>query len=438
MLSTRAQIKTLLEANLSQTAFRRGTSAFRYGLIPQGISDHLPIYIKLNLGLSEHHLFSWNLLADVHLYNNFLNISGSQLLAQLIDAQPGFDKNSYYSKTENKLFYFLAELAQYLYVHKMHLHSITPDFLRDFIHIDSQPSQLARSRNPNLVKEKIIQIETSRAEIIELFIQAIFVTEQHKSEFELMLKHALELIYHIQDEEGALRWKNRYRLLQTNKALLSKMRSQDIILLQEATNPKNILALLPTHYRLIEHKLDANTTDHCAIIYNENKYELLKEAKLNLEGKKPYIIAQLKNRVTQENFMIASIHHPGGIHDWRMQIVEQTQQLAEEKALPTFIAGDFNHCEENFTAGETNSFAMLYPKTGTSAGSDYGNLNKAIDALFTNEKSRVLNIERVNEVGLSPPALSLPFKISFFATKPTLKTANDEQIQPERKNDASL
>ena len=45
-------------------AFRYGTSAFRFGLIPQGISDHLPIVSQLPLKDSQVSMLSWNLLAD--------------------------------------------------------------------------------------------------------------------------------------------------------------------------------------------------------------------------------------------------------------------------------------------------------------------------------------------------------------------------------------
>ena len=61
-----------------KSAFRYGNSAFRLGLMPQNISDHLPISaeIKFNPSDEENHtMLSWNLLADEHLYNNFMNIT---------------------------------------------------------------------------------------------------------------------------------------------------------------------------------------------------------------------------------------------------------------------------------------------------------------------------------------------------------------------------
>jgi hypothetical protein len=61
------QRKALLQKAFTDSAFRYGTSLFRFGLIPSNVSDHLPIDIRANINDENHNILSWNMLSDDHL-----------------------------------------------------------------------------------------------------------------------------------------------------------------------------------------------------------------------------------------------------------------------------------------------------------------------------------------------------------------------------------
>ena len=148
----------MLNKCLSTSAFRRGTSAFRLGLIPQGISDHLPIEANIKTNHGQHKLLSWNMLADTHLFNNFRNISGSDYWRELLLKQ--FPEGCIYvNEHSNQLFHFFAEIGQYLYSTRDNNSDreyakiiINSTILRNFI--TTQTSRLARSRDANTAEKK--------------------------------------------------------------------------------------------------------------------------------------------------------------------------------------------------------------------------------------------------------------------------------------------
>lgn len=65
---------TQLEMLREQSAFRHGTRAFRYGLISQAPSDHLPISALVKPSHAPAlNLMSWSLLSDAHLVRTLKN-----------------------------------------------------------------------------------------------------------------------------------------------------------------------------------------------------------------------------------------------------------------------------------------------------------------------------------------------------------------------------
>ena len=204
-----------LETQLSESAFRRGTSAFRLGLVPMGISDHLPIEITLRSSQGQSlSMISWNLLSDDHLYNNFMNISGGKLLLKA-KRQKMPAGCCYADNGRDQMKHFFSEIAQYLYAQQIRgLITVNREVLQKFISLNSQPSRLARSRSSDKLAEKRRHVESSRAHLV-----AMLLDEQHPQahEFKLAIRHCLELIHHIKSDKGALKWANRYKSLKENK-----------------------------------------------------------------------------------------------------------------------------------------------------------------------------------------------------------------------------
>jgi hypothetical protein len=416
-----------LQLALKSSAFRRGTSAFRFGLIQAGVSDHLPFVAKVkHSGQTELNLMSWNLLADAHLYNNFMNISGSEHLAALIkDAHP--DGNVYYQK-DNKLFYFFAELARFLYKNQFQEKiNITRELLLDFVSTQNAPSNLARSRDIQVALEKTKQVEAARLQIVTILIQEMNFDSAEKptqsaSELRLAVQHSLELIHHIENSDGTLLWVNRFARIKRNQPLIARIASMDFLCLQECTKPNDIRDLLSaqeTKHAVISYGID-NSSDHAVLIYDAEKFELIGEPlKYALEGKKPAIFAKFKKLDTNEVLVIASIHHPGGKHNLMKDILQQVELLRGDvhASVPFYILGDYNHTHEFFQANvvDVTSHHMIYPEAGTMAGSDYGNVNKAIDAIATNQPAENITVRLVDELPVSPPAPALPVAIVFAA-----------------------
>ena len=395
----------------SESAFRRGTSAFRFGLIPEGPSDHLPFLVQA----PDTTFVSWNLLADDHLYNNFMNISGSQYWIEAIKRYYPAG-NSYYTEKENKLFYFFAELAQYLYKNRSDNEiEITDNLLRGFVSLRAQSSNLARSRTPEEAAKKAIQLEIARAQLIHIFIQETqlaLAKSSYAHEFKLSIKHSLELIHHIQHSNGSLKWVNRFQLIKKNQALVNKLISADFICLQECTDPNDMLELFRLNnksHRSITYRINDQTNDHCVLMYDNQKFALIGNAiQLTLE-KKPSILAKFQNRSTHNYFIVGSIHHPGGHANLIEKLLEQANHLKKnpEEALNFYLLGDYNHPADFFQHPK-----MIYPTRGTMAGSDYGNINRSIDAVLTNQLAP-LTAKVIEELKISAPAQSISLAVKF-------------------------
>ena len=130
-------MKNLLHKKL-KSAFRYGSSAFRYGLVPEGISDHLPVTTKTTIEEEEIAIMSWNLLADEHLFNNFMNVSGSNILEADLNQELGGKENNIYSGT---MYHLFAEISQFLIAQNKKEIVVDEKILKEFRQITSQPSR---------------------------------------------------------------------------------------------------------------------------------------------------------------------------------------------------------------------------------------------------------------------------------------------------------
>ena len=438
------QHKQQLEIKLSTSAFRRGSSAFRRGLILQGYSDHLPINVVFNQG--QYNAISWNMLADDHLWNNFRNVSGLHLVDQLLVRD--FKKETPYLKGNS--YHLYVELAKYLYdYHDQDLldeHSsfitVTPEVLRQFVGYNIQDSRMSRSRKgPAAMLLKRQQIYATRAFLMERFERALFSDEKDvlRQDVQVSLQHALELIYHIKHDQGALRWKNRFDLIKDNTQLCDQLATSDFLCLQECTSPDDVMNLLNkrgSQHKAIVHSVSAHSNDHCALFYDASKFsEVGSPVRGVLNRSKPYIMARLKDKTTGEEFIISSIHHPGGgVHYDLPELLAAQSTLDVEGRCRYYMMGDFNNTaefyanidKENKSANKPDSYKMHFPASGgTLAGSDFGNVNQAIDGVVTNDVSDDVSVSVLPLGRISSPAKT-PIKCRFASAR--FFPSVDEQV----------
>lgn len=410
--------------------FRHGTSAFRLGLIPQAVSDHLMIKANVGSQTGNHNLLSWNLLADEHLYNNFRNITGTEAVENALTARLG--ENHIY---QGQMIHLFSELAQYLYQHKNESNGeiiVTKELLDEFISLEAQPSLRARSKDEKIAKQKQNEVLAARSTLKDILLDE---THQNHHEHLQSIEHSLELISHIKEPDGALRWQNRLQTLKDNDALLKEFVSKDIIMLQECTKPSDIEALLANtgkNIHIIHHNVaktpekKAASTDNVVIAFDSDKYLLVDEPlRVDFEGKKPALYAMLQDKQTEEIFIVGSIHHPGGNHDLRDEIEQHINQLQDsEQTRSYFIAGDYNHTQSQWPDRSSNS-ELFYPDSGTMAGSDFNNLNQSIDAIMAkNDASMEVSVS--DNLQAAPPSERL-FKLRFEFDKLQNKTALTEK-----------
>lgn len=432
-LKTRyAQTYNFLNRALFENASRHGTSAFRLGFIPQSVSDHLPIAASIETEKKTAiSLISWNLLADTHLYNNFMNVTGT---CEFFDAiQQNFHENIYCtpgSAKQNKLYHYFSELARFLYENlDVNTVTISPELLEkfsDITYFDQYPSHLARSRNPTVVERKKISVLDARRKM-----GAILLDTSHPNhhEFRLAIQHSLELYHHI--EYGALRWENRFPIIQNNQSLIEQLRNTDFLCFQECTAPEDFKKIELPH-TMITHRINQTTNDHCVLAYDEKKFRLIDTVTGALSGHKPFIIGKFQNIITDEFIILGSIHYPGDNHRYTNEILEAIEALKtspNEKKIDFFVAGDYNHTQEFFQQEEC--LRMHYPQLGTMAGSDYGNINNAIDAILTGyENSSSLCVERIRNLPIAVPADSIPFKVHFLENNQLSEQASPSFWKP--------
>lgn len=382
---------------------RNNANTFRLGLVLNGISDHFPIQVTAKFSNNQSYsIISWNLLADIHLYNDFKDISESHLFEKTISKLP--EDNIYFNKRANNLFYFFSEISQYLYGKCVkNTIIISRRLLDDFVSLDHQFSKLCLSTNQVIAKEKRQQIEKSRKLIIE-FIKDTMHPYAH--EFQSAIKHCIDFIHQIQSPNGVLRWKSRFKLIKHNKSLIQQIIQADFICLQECTNPDDIYNLLIAHgksTKMLVYTINKNTNDHCVLVYDDTQFKLVGEPiYYALDDKKPCIFARFENVITNHKVIIASIHHPGGNHDYVNELFTQIKQLkiGDFSKVDYMIIGDYNHTKDFFKQHGLK-YPIYYPSEGTMAGKDFGNVNHAIDAAITNLDEKSIEITVIKGLPVS-------------------------------------
>ena len=344
--------KLLIQRAFNNSAFRKGTSLFRLGLVPSNVSDHLPIDIKIKINEQVHNVLCWNMLSDDHLFNNFMNITGLDIvfeqMSQVLKEQ---GHANIYVKSKMQ-YHFFAELAQFIY-NKRNVDrktiTINEALLDEFCSLPSQGSRVLR---PDATPEQRQQIELARRAFLTAY------TTQNKvlsHEVRQSITHSLEMIYQIKD--GALPWPKRLQYLRDNKQLVAQLLDKKILMFQELTKPEDMLDLFREAgnpgMQMLQHKSNPRepSQDNCALIFDTRRYELIGSPVTGDVHRKPYIFAILKDRETGKSFIASSIHHPGGESDHRQTYLDVICRIRREQGdllLPYMISGDYNHTEHQF------------------------------------------------------------------------------------------
>ncbi|KTD66908.1 hypothetical protein Lste_3114 [Legionella steelei] len=393
---------------------REDADTFRFGLVLNGISDHFPIQITAKCSNNQSYsVFSWNLLADVHLYNDFKDISESHFFEETISKLS--TDNIYFNERANDLFYFFSELGQYLYTKCVkNTIVINRQLLDDFVSLDQQMSKLSWSANQVIAKNRRQQIEKSRKLIIELMKDTM---HPYAHKFQSAIKHCIELIHQIQNPNGVLRWESRFKLIKHNKSLIQQMIRDDFICLQECTTPEDIYNLLIAQgksSKMLVYSINKNTNDHCVLLYDDTQFKLVGDPIYHaLDDKKPCIFAQFKHVITNHKVIIASIHHPGGNHDYVNELFNQINQLRvrDFSEADYMVIGDYNHTKDFFSQHGLK-YPIYYPSKCTMAGKDFGNINHAIDAVITNLDKKSIKVTVIEGLPVSHP-IHCPVNIIF-------------------------
>ncbi|WP_133141265.1 endonuclease/exonuclease/phosphatase family protein [Legionella waltersii] len=377
-----------------QNAARHGVNTSRFGLLTTSYSDHLPIKTTFQ----EKGIMSWNMLADVHLKNQLMAVSGYKLIVEVIKKyRKELEEEDLLSKHKNDYFknmhVFLAEFAQFALSTKSRENEVIIDVQLINRFINSDPSKAI-----------------ARKEIVNLFNNQPTAIRQ---EWLLAVVHACQMYEQI---SNTLKWDKRYEHLAQDSELISEFRSRDFICLQECSKPKDILDSInaadlkaskqPT-YGMITHKVRGD--DHCVIIYNVQKYKPVGEPVKFALGKgeeknKPCILCKFEKIDTTpdkpEQFIIGSIHHPGGDRQLQLtDIFEHEQTLQNtERTVPYCICGDYNNTADTLKRGlksvssSTAHFHTACSFGGTMAGQDYGNANKAIDGVLSSQEQMEVSV----------------------------------------------
>ena len=419
--------KIKLEQALSAAVFRKGISAFRYGLVTSGISDHLPIAATADITSDTINIFSWNLLSDDHTFNSFMNVTGTRILLDDIevplnilekDSELRKIKLTYFPDITSKIklsFYggigikfFFSELSQFLYEHKkstaeregdiVYEIDFNRDFLQKFV-----VEQGSVKLKPNATKEELDLIQKERLYILDILLDK---SNKNHCEYLLAIRHSLEIIFHL--KEGSFDFANRLDRMAQQPLLLDKLKTQDIYAFQECSDPDDLVEFIE-HYvnrevAFISHSIKEGSKDNVVIMFNKSKYKVddKRIIKGDFSGRKPYIIAVLNNLKTGENIIFGSIHHPGGRENLIIQLEEHIKNLQREIGdVPFFVMGDYNHERDFF-----KSNLLKFPQYPTFTANDYDNYGKSIDGILANR-----NVEFGKELNLLTDTMPINIEV---------------------------
>jgi hypothetical protein len=365
------------------------------------------------------------------LFNNFMNISGIQTIHDEMNNLLQ-DRSGNIYKQKRFEYHFFAELSQFLYSRKnnnLRMITIDEEALREFCNLDAQPTRIfGRSASDEQKKQVVLAREA--------FLQ-LYSTENQMMSHEVRqsIRHALEMIYHI--KEGALPWNKRLQCLKNNKELVDNMLHKELLMFQEVTQPDDLHALLNTadegHMKMLRHNSNpqGESKDNCVLMYDDRRYELIGDPKKGDIHKKPYIFALLRDKKNNQLMIAASIHHPGGDHDYRqnyLKIVSMIRSEYNDPSLPYIIAGDYNHTAHQFhvisegtqthhiSHNDTDLLTtMSYPEKGSMSGNDYSNLNLGIDGVMSNQPAEKIRVSIAEHLMMSQPADPMPYAMHFYS-----------------------
>ena len=220
-------------------------------------------------------------------------------------------------------------------------------------------------------------------------------------EFQLAVAHSMDLIHQIL--EGALLWGNRFKEIQKNKSLYRELLGSDVICLKECTDPNALLTWLNSEqgakFSCVSHRVNESTKDHCAILFDRTQFKMIEAPyREALDKTKPYILIKLKHKKSGEEFVMGSVHHPGGGSNQLDVVLNKFTHPSSQ-----IIRGDFNHPEGHFMKKTPHGFNMIFPRnTGTLCGNDYGHQGEAIDGLLTNLEGAKCHVETMSFSAHSP------------------------------------
>lgn len=377
------QAKQMLSEKYT-SAYRLGIGNQRLGLFKSAVSDHIPV----SFNFQGERCLTWNMLADKYLECSFLNLSGLQLLQANIS-----DRNS----LKNKCHVFMQNFVGFIYSK----------------YVDANVLEINAGHFAEFMAKVKLSLQSDYQEVVDILCNENDINHE---EYQNCLRHALQLQKLI--NSGEISWLSRLRLLSGDKDFVGELQQHGFMSLQECTNPRDVLELIQTmdeRFDVIIHTVEDDTNDHCALIYDKNKYELQDTVKFGLGGGwKPAILARFKNRETGECCVIGSIHHPGRKSLETPLILEQLKKLIGSSVdIPYLVAGDFNRAPEEIVSSDTVYFVadILDKKLGTMAGPDYGNTNVCIDNAISNQAGVIG--ERIHLPIARPIDLDLEIKFSF-------------------------
>jgi hypothetical protein len=386
-----AERKQQLKDQLENSAFRRGVSAGVQGTMKVAPSDHSPITVKFG----DVSLASWNLLSDEHTWNFLFNVAEKQYFAEhKRDGKPIAWRDVFSDFGDFVL--SKAAIDQF----GMHKITITNKLMNDFIAYEETVK-----RPDRIIKDA--------QEFVALVLDN---TNAHHEDMKASIVHIMEIKFAM--AKGYLRWEERLKKIEENKLLVRSLGSHDILCFQECTNPQDMLTLLrkssSKNFALLDHVVKAGSKDHCAIIYDENKYMLEKHNNFGLaENRKPCIMAKFRSLKTNTSLIIGSIHHPGTGASEISLIIKQVNLLLQGATdIPVMVLGDYNH-QSDFYKKDTmgTGFDLKMPNSPTMAGFEYGNLNVAIDGVLTNRPAETS--VKVLEQTAFASQVELPIEIKF-------------------------
>ncbi|MDE1464445.1 hypothetical protein [Spartinivicinus poritis] len=405
---------------------------------PSVISDHLPAVFQLSTskGNLTASVASWNMLAEVHKNNNYENVAIDESTQALFNQ----GKLEYFSGRNNELSkaWLFSDLATEManstqfsqpkvlssfYKGEMVGQQAFLKFLEN--EYKNADHAVLKPTRQHSAEEQIAHRTAAREAIIsEMISSGSEGKSSIREDFYTTAVTTLKLYNTL--NHGSISWANRKNTLENNQALLQKLAQNQVLTIQECTEPKWFVDQLNSkdsskQFKFIDHKVGASSknNDHCVVIYDSNKWQVKDTEsdvqKFHLGRNKPAILLRLTEKTSLHNaskpletMVIGSVHYPGG-NDGKNHLTtvnEKLVALSVEENENIFVAGDFNQSKEtladkvNQLAGNYNensevntnmlfsSFNVIEPAStgGTMAGPDWGREHEGeiIDIAFSN------------------------------------------------------